>query len=138
MAINFPSGFIFSIIALEIVKQRKDQKIETTFDLVEIIKKAVPRKKSKIHFATRTFQALRIVVNDELSELKKGLDQALNILEKQGKIVVISFHSLEDKIVKNFFKENKIKSKLIFPTEEEIKNNKQARSAKLRAGTKNE
>lgn len=121
-------------IALQIIKQRKEKRIENTFQLVEVVKKAVPYKKSKIHFATRTFQALRIAVNDELNNLQKGLDQAYDLLEKDGKIMVISFHSLEDRIVKKFFKN--IKSKLILPSEEEIKNNKKARSAKLRVGIK--
>ncbi len=125
-------------IALEIIKTRKEKEIETTFDLIEIIKRAIPRHRSKINFATRTFQALRIAVNNELKELEKGLSQALDLLEERGKIVVISFHSLEDRIVKNFFKDKKIKSKLIFPTREEIKKNKKARSAKLRSGEKNE
>ncbi|MDD5606422.1 MAG: 16S rRNA (cytosine(1402)-N(4))-methyltransferase RsmH [Candidatus Pacebacteria bacterium] len=119
-------------IALSIIKQRKEKEIQTTFDLIQVIKKAVPYQKSKIHFATRTFQALRIAVNNELDNLQKGLEQAYKILDKKGKIMVISFHSLEDRIVKNFFK----KSYLILPSQEEIKNNKLARSAKLRIGIK--
>ena len=132
-------------IAREIVKERKKRKIEKTFQLVEIIKKATPNwyQKRKIHFATKTFMALRIFVNEELENLKKGLKGALEILEKGGKIVVISFHSLEDKIVKNFFK-NKAKEKLIkiltpkpkTPTKEEILFNPRSRSARLRVAKK--
>ncbi len=123
-------------IADQIVKRRKEKEIQTTFELVAIIKKAIPFNKSKIHFATRTFQALRIAVNDELNNLKKGLDQSNEILSGNGKILVISFHSLEDRIVKNFFKEKKIEQTLILPSREEIRNNKLARSAKLRIGIK--
>jgi 16S rRNA (cytosine1402-N4)-methyltransferase len=132
-------------IAKEIVKERKKKPIETTFQLVEIIKRATPiwYQRKKIHFATKTFQALRIFVNEELENLKIALPQALEILEKGGRLVVISFHSLEDRLVKNFFKENEISGKLkiltkkpISPSQIEIKINKRARSAKLRAGEK--
>lgn len=132
-------------IAEEIVKRRKIKKIETTFQLVEIIKKATPiwYHHKKIHFATRTFQALRIAVNDELNNLKKTLPQVLNVLNPNGRLVIISFHSLEDRIVKNFFKESFQKGLLkiltkkpIRPSEEEIKINPRSRSAKLRAGIK--
>ncbi len=132
-------------IAKEIVKERKRKPIETTFQLVEIIKKATPiwYQRRKIHFATKTFQALRIAVNAELENLQKALPQALEILEKGGRLVVISFHSLEDKIVKNFFKESEkrkqmkiLTKKPIFPSQLEIKLNPSARSAKLRAGEK--
>ena len=129
-------------IAENIVKERKMKKIETTFDLVEIIKKSV-RGRERIHFATRTFQALRIAVNDELNNLKEALPQALNILNGGGRIAVISFHSLEDRIVKNFFKdkdkEGKIKIITLKPIEaskEELKTNIRSRSAKLRAAEK--
>jgi len=93
-------------IAQEIISSRKDESIKTTNQLVEIIKKAVPRgyQRKKIHFATKTFQALRIAVNDELNNLEKVLPQALEVLNKNGRLVVISFHSLEDRIVKNFLK----------------------------------
>lgn len=129
-------------IAREILKRRP---IEKTFQLVEAIKEATPGwyKKRKIHFATKTFQALRIAVNDELENLKSALPQALKILGKDGRLVVISFHSLEDKIVKNFLKENSKKGliqiltkKPIRPSQEEIKKNPRARSAKLRAAIK--
>ncbi len=132
-------------IAKEIVKERKQKRIETTFQLVQIIRKATPRwyQRRKIHFATKTFLALRIFVNQELENLKEGLKQALEILERNGKIVVISFHSLEDKIVKEFFKKAKKKGLLEIltkkpetPSKEEIQKNKRARSAKLRAAKK--
>jgi 16S rRNA (cytosine1402-N4)-methyltransferase len=132
-------------ITREILKERKFKKIERTSQLVEIIKRAVPiwYQKRKIHFATKTFQALRIAVNNELENLKKGLKEALEILEPGGRMVVISFHSLEDRIVKNFFKENSKKGilkiltkKPIRPKIEEIKINPRSRSAKLRAGQK--
>lgn len=129
----------------KIIENRKKKLIETTFDLVEIIKKAVPKKYlfQRIHFATRTFQALRIVVNKELENLKQVLPQILKILKKEGKIVIISFHSLEDRIVKNFLKEEAKVGKIEILTKkpiralwQEIKINPSARSAKLRAAKK--
>jgi 16S rRNA (cytosine1402-N4)-methyltransferase len=133
------------LIAKKIVEERKFKPIKTTLQLVKIIEKAVPEKykHQRIHFATRTFQALRIAVNDELNNLKTVLPQALEVLKIGGRMVVISFHSLEDRIVKNFFrekaKENLIKiitKKPIRPTQEEIKINPRSRSSKLRAATK--
>jgi 16S rRNA (cytosine1402-N4)-methyltransferase len=132
-------------IAKEIVKERERKKIETTFQLVEIVKRATPvwYQKRKIHFATKTFQALRIAVNNELENLERALPQALEVLEREGRLVVISFHSLEDRIVKNFFKKSEREGKMkiltkrpISPSQTEIKINKRARSAKLRAGKK--
>jgi len=131
-----------SRIAKKICEERKEKQIETTFQLVEVIKKTIPSKYlyGKIHFATRTFQALRITVNDELNNLKKVLPQTLEVLAKKGRIVVISFHSLEDRIVKNFLKDESKKKLLkvltkkpITPNSEEIKINHRSRSAKLRA-----
>lgn len=128
-------------IAKGIVEERKTKPIKTTFQLVEIIRRAFPLKYrfGRIHFATKSFQALRIAVNDELENLKKALWQALEVLDQGGKLAVISFHSLEDRIVKNFFrdwqKEKKLKiitKKPIRPSPEEIKSNPRARSAKLR------
>ncbi|RLC39462.1 MAG: 16S rRNA (cytosine(1402)-N(4))-methyltransferase, partial [Candidatus Nealsonbacteria bacterium] len=129
-------------IARKIVEERKIKPIKTTFQLVEIVKKAIPKRyqRQKIHPATRTFQALRIAVNDELGNLKKGLSQSLEILEKGGRIVTISFHSLEDRICKNFFKEQNQKGLLkiltkkpITPSSQEIQKNPRSFSAKLRA-----
>jgi len=132
-------------IAKNIVKARKLTPIETTFQLVEIIRKSFPRsyKFGKVHFATRVFQALRIAVNNELENLKTVLPQTLEVLEPNGRIVVISFHSLEDSIVKKFFKENAkngflqiLTKKPLLASFAEIKNNPKARSAKLRAARK--
>jgi 16S rRNA (cytosine1402-N4)-methyltransferase len=130
-------------IAEKIVFGRQTKPIKTTFDLVEIIKSAVPKKyqSGRLHPATRVFQALRIAVNDELNNLRSGLEAALKILESGGKIIVISFHSLEDRIVKNFFRDHKailniITKKPVIPAKVEILNNPRARSAKLRAAQK--
>lgn len=122
-------------IAEQIIKNRP---IDTTFQLIEIIKKVIPFNKEKTHFATRTFQALRIEANKELENIENVLPQALEVLEKQGVMVVISFHSLEDRIIKNFFKSRAkevelLTKKPVLPDEEEIKSNPRARSAKLRA-----
>jgi len=110
-------------IARKIVENRKREPIKTTFQLVEIL--------GGRHFARRTFQALRITVNDELENLKKALPQALEILEEGGRLAVISFHSLEDRIAKNF-----LKGKVIRPTIEEIQKNPRSRSARLRIAIK--
>ncbi len=113
--------------------------IETTFELANIVERAVGKKPwIKINPATKTFQALRIAVNDELGSLKEGLAAAANIVAPQGRVAVISFHSLEDRIVKNFFKdmaENDFKiltKRPITASEEEIISNPRSRSAKLR------
>ena len=140
-------------IAKKIVEEREKKEIETTLELVEIIKSAVPDKyKREHHPARKIFQAIRIEVNDELDVLKKSLTDALDLIKVGGRICVITFHSLEDKIVKDIFKENSTldnslkklpivpeellpKYKLVKtlePTEDEILNNKRARSAKLR------
>lgn len=128
-------------IAKAIVEARVNKKIETTKDLREIIEDAVGRfyKKSKIHPATRTFQAIRIAVNRELEVLEVGLDVLWHKLNEGGKMAVISFHSLEDRIVKNFFR-NQVKEKRgvlinkkpVVPKNQEILENPRARSAKLR------
>jgi 16S rRNA (cytosine1402-N4)-methyltransferase len=132
-------------ISREIVRARKVKPIETTFQLVEVIKRAVPSfyQHQRIHFATKTFQALRITVNNELENLKIALPQAIEILERGGRLVVISFHSLEDRIVKNFLKEKEREGKIkiltkkpIRPSKEEIRKNPRSRSAKLRAALK--
>ena len=132
-------------IAKEIIEARKTKPIKTTFQLVGIVKRATPSwyHHKKIHPATKTFQSLRIAVNDELSNLEKTLPQALDILKLGGRFVVISFHSLEDRIVKNFFREEAKKSlikiltkKPARPKKEEININPRSRSAKLRAAIK--
>jgi len=126
-------------LARAVVRARVKKKIETTMDLAEIVERVV-WKRGKIHPATRLFQALRIAVNDELNNLKKGLVEATEILNKGGRLVVISFHSLEDRIVKNFFKERAdlqvLTKKPIVPEEEEILANRKARSAKMRVAEK--
>ena len=128
-------------IAKGIVEARKKAKIMTTLDLVKVIEQAVPAgyRKGKINCATKTFQALRIAVNDELNTLKIGLEKGCKVLKKGGRMSVISFHSLEDRIVKNFYKEKQkseevrlINKKPVMARVEEIKNNPRSRSAKLR------
>jgi len=141
-------------IALKIVKQRKNRPIERTSELSNLISKIVPRNKK--HPATRTFQAIRIYINKELDELKIALKYVFNILKNRGRLLIITFNSLEDRIVKNFMSKNsklasvpyglainetqlkslqEIKLKIIgkiIPTKSEIKNNPRARSAILR------
>ncbi len=128
-------------IAQGIVEARKVSPITTTFELVEVIKNSVPAfyQKGRIHFATKTFQALRIAANDELSSLKEGLQSGFECLQSGGHMAVISFHSLEDRIVKQFFKNlaeqnlAKIETKKpIVPSDGEVKENPRSRSAKLR------
>jgi 16S rRNA (cytosine1402-N4)-methyltransferase len=126
-------------IAAEIVKSRP---LKTTTDLVEAVKRAVPDnyQKGKINPATRTFQALRITVNAELNNLKEVLPQSFKVLKPGGRIVVISFHYLEDKEVEKFFKEKEglkiINKNPITPTEEELVKNPSSRSALLRVAEK--
>ncbi len=128
-------------IAKEIVKTRRKSPIATTLELVNVIGKAVPIKyqRSRIHFATRTFQALRIETNEELTGLEESLPIAFNVLKKHGRLAVISFHSLEDRIVKKYFKHLEtegvaklLTKKPIKPSANEIKQNPRSRSAKLR------
>lgn len=132
-------------IAKGIIEARKIKPIKTTFQLVEIIKESTPHwyLHRKIHPATKTFQALRIAVNDELNNVKKGLESASEVLKKGGRLVVISFHSLEDGLVKNFFKkasqEGRLKiltKKPVRPSRTELAMNPRARSARLRAAIK--
>jgi len=130
-------------IAEEIVAKRKIKPIITTFDLIKILEKFskfLKRKNQKIHFSTKVFMALRIAVNQEIENLEKGLHQAFKALKPTKKLIVISFHSLEDRLIKNFFKKLKQKKlakiltkKPIVPKPEEIQKNPSARSAKLRA-----
>lgn len=128
-------------IAKKIVEFRYEKPIETTQDLVSAIEKAVPNwyKHKKIHFATKTFQALRITANDEIRALKEVLPKAIGVLEENGRLAVISFHSIEDRIVKQFFKEQDnagkgqvITKKPIVSNIDEVKSNPRSRSAKLR------
>lgn len=140
-------------IAEAICKYRETKQIETTLELTEIIRNSVPEKYRRLHHpARKVFQAIRIEVNDELNVLQKALDASLELLNPGGRLCVISFHSLEDRIVKNTFKkatevnelykgmpnipdEYKAKYKLIGkykPTKEELENNNRSRSAILR------
>jgi len=142
-------------IARAITKYRENKKIETTLELVEIIKSAVPMKaKRDKHPARKVFQAIRIEVNHELDILEKSINDALDILNIGGRLAVITFHSLEDKIIKNIFKEKThiddmvkglpnipeeymsnyrlVNNKAIAPSDTELENNNRSRSAKLR------
>ena len=142
-------------IARKIVEDRKNKPIETTLELVEVIKSGVPMKyRINKHPARQIFQAIRIEVNHELDVIEPALSQALELLKVGGRVAVITFHSLEDRLVKNYFKEktkvdDKVKgmpnipdeylpdfklvvNKAIIPSEEEIENNPRARSSKLR------
>lgn len=128
-------------IAREIVEKREEHPIETTTDLVKIIIESVPSfyRRHRLHPATKTFQALRIVVNDELENLRLALGRGFAKLSVGGRIAVITFHSLEDRIVKNFFRNLEkeglgevITKKPIVPEEGELRENPRARSAKLR------
>lgn len=128
-------------IARAIINARKIKPIETTFQLVKIIEEAVPAgyRRGKTHFATKTFQALRIAVNDEITALKDGMKKGWEFLKSGGRFAVISFHSVEDREVKNFFRD-KVKSgegkfinkKPIIASDEEVRDNPRSRSAKLR------
>jgi 16S rRNA (cytosine1402-N4)-methyltransferase len=140
-------------IAAAIVAARDEQPIRRTGQLASIIADAVPAHGDKIHPATRSFQAIRIVINDELEQLRAALEQSVNVLRHGGRLCVISFHSLEDRIVKRFMREAsreseqyrgmpsvppehrpKLKTigRLIEATAEEIAANRRARSARLR------
>ena len=143
-------------IARAIEKQRAEQPIETTFELVEVIKSAIPMKARRTggHPAKKSFQAIRIAVNDELGAVEDSLTQALDMLKVGGRISVITFHSLEDRLVKTMFKERTslpelpaglpvipeemeakyrlVTRKPILPSAEEMENNHRAHSAKLR------
>jgi 16S rRNA (cytosine1402-N4)-methyltransferase len=142
-------------IARAIVRARP---LQTTRELVAVIEAISPRRGDRIHPATRTFQALRIAVNEELASIEEVLPQAVTALNIGGRVAVISFHSLEDRIVKDFFREQskdlinppyeriyeverkatlkEVNRKPITPSDEEIKNNPRARSAKLRIAEK--
>ena len=145
-------------IAKKIISARKIKDIEYTKELSLLIKQSY-KNKSKIDPATRTFQALRIYINDELNELSKALEKSLNLLKVKGKIIIVSFHSLEDRLVKDFFNHNSgkrwrssrhypeladtgpvtfeiITKKPLRPLDGEIKLNPRSRSAKLRVAQK--
>ncbi len=145
-------------IAKKIINARKIKDIENTEELSLLIKQSY-KNKSKIDPATRTFQALRIYVNDELNELSKALEKSLNLLKVKGKIIIVSFHSLEDRLVKDFFNRNSgkrwrssrhypeltddgpitlklITKKPIRPSDLETNINPRSRSAKLRIAEK--
>ena len=128
-------------IAKNIAEARETKPISTTAELMEIIRQSVPAayRKGKIHFATKTFQAIRMAVNDEVGALQEGLRKGFDLLSAGGRMAVISFHSGEDRIVKNFFRDQAkakiailINKKPIVASEEEISNNPRSRSAKLR------
>ncbi len=125
-------------IAKSIITERRKEKILTTGRLADIIQKSVGRH-GKIHPATRTFQALRIFINRELEHLETAIPKCLDVLFPGGTLVVIAYHSLEDRIVKNIFKNSDkeefqiLTKKPVVPSDDEIKNNPAARSAKLRA-----
>lgn len=127
-------------IAKAIVVARKHERITTSGHLADIVAGSVPSsyRNGRINPATKTFQALRIYVNDEMGAIKEGLEGAWKILKPGGRIAVITFHSMEDRIVKNFNKDNSkengilITKKPIVPTREEVLGNRRSRSAKLR------
>ncbi|MEN2984025.1 MAG: 16S rRNA (cytosine(1402)-N(4))-methyltransferase RsmH [Dictyoglomaceae bacterium] len=129
-------------IANLIISERKKKSFEKVRDLVSLIEKNIPRR-GKIHPATRIFQALRIEVNNELKILENSLENILPFLKEGARIIVLSYHSLEDRIVKNFLKNNEslgkikiITKKILKPSEEEVKRNPRSRSAKMRVGEK--
>ncbi len=158
---KYSNEFYSRVIANKIIEYRKLEPITNTKRLADIVRSSIGFRKGKIDSATKTFQALRIHINDELGQLQRFLDNSKNILAPNGRIVVVSFHSLEDRIVKNFLKANSAKSvarskyarkvlsqenskewltiltkKPLFPSRREVMLNPRARSAKLRAGQK--
>ncbi|CAI8033534.1 Ribosomal RNA small subunit methyltransferase H [Geodia barretti] len=127
-------------IAHRIIQTRRETPIATTTQLAEIVKQAVPHGVSKIHPATRVFQALRIHINAELENLAMGLDVAIQLLKPGGCLCVIAFHSLEDRIVKHRFRTcaplEILTKRPILPDAVEVQHNPRARSAKLRVARK--
>lgn len=142
-----------------IIEERKEKSIDTTLELVDVIKKAIPRAaREKEHPAKKTFQAIRIEVNSELDVLKRSIPKIVERLNKKGRLAIITFHSLEDRIVKNIFrdlnstcicppeipicvcdKKREVKiitRRPIMPTDKEVKENRRSRSAKLRIAEK--
>lgn len=140
-------------IAKKILDIRAKERIETTAQLTQIVLSCFPKKYYKTHPATKTFQAIRIFVNEEIEELIKGINLTSKYLSENGKLCLVTFHSIEDRIVKNFFKITSSKNyvlnqdqkkilyqsnrKPIMPSKEEIEANRRARSAKLRFGYRN-
>jgi 16S rRNA (cytosine1402-N4)-methyltransferase len=132
-------------IAKNIVRQRRKASLSTARELVEVIRQSVPPKQQRIHPATRTFQALRISVNQELNNLINFLDRGPDLLNPGGRLCIVSYHSLEDRIVKNYFRrwtqkeEGKdpgfhlLTRKPVIPSPREVAQNPRARSAKMRA-----
>jgi len=130
-------------IASRIITEREKGSIQTTDELVTVIKKAIPLRRYRMHPATKVFQALRIAVNNELEDLSAAITHGFGLLKKEGRMCIISFHSLEDRIAKNKFREFKmneqakiITKKPLTPTKEEIDRNIRSRSAKLRISEK--
>jgi len=133
-----------SRIAKAVVRRRKTAPIRTTGELVDVIRRSVPVRRGRIHPATRTFQALRIAVNEELQNLETFLKQGKDLLNPGGRLVILSFHSLEDRLVKNYFRQwakggegnpplfSILTRKPVVPSHAEVLVNPQARSAKLR------
>ena len=125
------------LIAKTICAARETEPIVTTLQLANLVASVIPRR-GKIHPATRVFQALRIVVNDELGELERALPAFVELLKPGGRLAVISFHSLEDRMVKRFIAAQEgttlrsLSKHVITPSEEEIRSNPRSRSAKLR------
>lgn len=148
-------------IARKIEQHREVKPIETTFELVDIIKEGIPApaRRTGGHPAKRVFQAIRIAVNDELNAVEESIEQAIKVIDIEGRVSVITFHSLEDRIVKQLFKEYStadeppinmpilpsqiekaplklINRKVILPSDDEVERNKRSRSAKLRVAEK--
>lgn len=139
---NFGEERFAEPIARAIVRERRIRPFRTTEDLVHVVRRAVPPWycRRRIHFATRTFQALRMAVNHELENIERGLAGAAEILAPGGRIVTISFHSIEDRTVKRFFQSESVKKsfraitkKPVRPSREELYLNPRARSSRLRA-----
>lgn len=146
-------------VARAVVQQRAEEPLETTRQLAELVRQAVPKKEKHKHPATRTFQAVRIFINQELADLESGLEQAVRLLAPGGRLVVISFHSLEDRIVKRFMRDLsrgprlprglpvmaadveppfRVLGKALKASEQEIQENVRARSAIMRVLEKRE
>ncbi|MBI4399004.1 MAG: 16S rRNA (cytosine(1402)-N(4))-methyltransferase RsmH [Candidatus Omnitrophica bacterium] len=126
-------------VARILVEERKKKRIQTTLELVHLLEKAGVRRRGKIHPATQIFQALRMAVNDELGACQEGIHKALDVLKPFGRLAVITFHSVEDRLVKYLFREEEkkgrirlVNKKVIVPSRQEVLRNPRSRSAKLR------